>query len=247
MSKKTEAKATNFYKKVIQLLQKNDLPFMIGGTFAFSWYTGIARPTKDMDLFSTPEVYPSILQVAHKAGYTTELLDEHWIAKIHKNTSTTDIIFAEKNGLNKVTNSWFVRAPHAEVMGFSVRLMPLEEMIKSKAFIQNKNRFDGPDVTHLLLRQGDKIDWKLLLALIEPHWEVIFAHIINFIFVYPSNRDIIPYWVMEKLIKRLQTLLVLPPNHTRVTRGLLFSMGYKVSIEKWGYKDISRIEKGITK
>jgi hypothetical protein len=198
-----------------------------------------------MDLFSTPENYPTILRIADKAGYTTELLDEHWIAKIHKEAYTTDVIFAEKNGLNKVNKSWFERSPTGSVLGYTVKLMPLEEMIKSKSFIQNHTRYDGPDVIHLILRQGSVIDWRLLLSLMDPHWEVLFAHLINFIFVYPANREIIPLWVMETLQKRLKALMSQSVIKDRVTRGLLFSMDYKVSIERWGYRDISRQKVGF--
>lgn len=242
---KKEIEANNFYKHILRLLDKQHIPFMVGGTYAFTAYTDIFRPTKDMDIFSTPEVYPSILKIANKAGFLTELLDERWIAKIHEKNFTTDIIFAEKNGLNKVNQSWFAHSPTGSVLGYTVKLMPLEEMILSKSFIQNHNRYDGPDVIHLILRRGTMIDWHLLLTLMDPYWEVLFAHLINFSFVYPTNRNIIPKWVMETMTDRLKLLLSEPETHDRVTRGLLFSMEYKVSIEQWGYQDISRQKVGF--
>ncbi|MFN7134018.1 MAG: hypothetical protein ACK4N5_18215, partial [Myxococcales bacterium] len=34
----------------------------------------------------------------------------------------------------------------------------------------------------------------------EPHQEVLLAHLINFRFAFPDERDKVPQWVLEKLI-----------------------------------------------
>ena len=33
----------------------------------------------------------------------------------------------------------------------------------------------------------------------EPHWEVLLTHLLNFRFVYPTERDLVPRWLMEEL------------------------------------------------
>ncbi len=42
--------AVRFYRESMQLLQREGVPFMVGGAFSMALYTGIARNTKDFDL-----------------------------------------------------------------------------------------------------------------------------------------------------------------------------------------------------
>src|SRR5438270_13160271 len=54
-------KSQDFYKNVLTLLTNKKISLMIGGTYALYYYTGILRPTKDLDLFCLEEDYPKIL------------------------------------------------------------------------------------------------------------------------------------------------------------------------------------------
>lgn len=229
-----------FYGHLLELLLSHNIPFMIGGTYAFVAYIGIARPTKDMDIFCKVDDYPEMLRLAAKEGYETEIQDELWLAKIHKGDYTVDLVFAEKNGLEKVDDNWYKRARQGEVFGHQVKLMPIEEMIRSKAYIQNRERYDGADVIHLLLQYGKTMDWHLLQDKMEPNWEVLFAHLINFSFVYPNEIHLIPEWLIAEYSKRLQEKFNKPvEQNDRVTRGLLISWNYRIAVEKWGYRPIS--------
>jgi len=42
-----------FYTEVVELLAKSEIPFLLSGSYALAAYTGIVRPTKDVDVFST--------------------------------------------------------------------------------------------------------------------------------------------------------------------------------------------------
>jgi hypothetical protein len=46
--------AVEFYVDSLKLLQQHGLAFLLSGTYALSCYTGIARPTKDLDIFCKP-------------------------------------------------------------------------------------------------------------------------------------------------------------------------------------------------
>ena len=71
--KKEQAEA--FYHKLLKTLLKHKLPFMVGGTFAFSQYTGIERDTGDIDIKIPYDEYPRILKTLTEAGYKTELAE----------------------------------------------------------------------------------------------------------------------------------------------------------------------------
>ena len=53
--------AEDFYRESLGLLAESGIPFMLSGTYAVSAYTGIVRPTKDLDVFCKAGDYPSIL------------------------------------------------------------------------------------------------------------------------------------------------------------------------------------------
>ena len=44
--------AEAFYSEVLQLMASSRIPFLVSGTYALASYTGIDRPTKDVDVFA---------------------------------------------------------------------------------------------------------------------------------------------------------------------------------------------------
>lgn len=242
--KKAE-QAEAFYDNLLRTLIDKKLPFMIGGTYAYNKYTGLDRATGDIDIMCPYEDYPQILKELTKAGYKTELaeIELNWLAKVKdEHGYYTDIIFAERNGLYKIDRSLVENAPEGTVLGHKVKLQPVEDMIRSKTYIHNRHRDDTGDVIHLILKQGRHMNWKLLMDKMEPHWELLMAHIMNFIFVYPSERRIIPEWVIDELMKRLKKLFSEEPPKEKTTRGLLLSNDYQVGVAKWGFRPVTELK-----
>ncbi len=242
---KKKTQAEEFYDHLLTTFEKKKLPFMVGGTFAFSEYTGIQRDTGDIDIKIPYDDYPTILKTLSEEGYKTELaeIELNWLAKvIDENGYYTDLIYAERNGLYKVKKSWLDRANKGEVLGHKVLLEPVEEMIRSKAYVQNRHRHDGNDVIHLILRQGKNVNWELLMKKMEPHWELLLGHIVTFLFVYPSERNLIPRWVVEQLVVKLEDRISHPPTKDKITRGLLLSNDYQVGVSLWGFQPITELK-----
>ncbi len=44
--------AEAFYSQVLKLMEESGIPFLVSGTYALASYTGIDRPTKDVDVFA---------------------------------------------------------------------------------------------------------------------------------------------------------------------------------------------------
>lgn len=242
---KKKEEAEKFYHKLLRTLIKHKLPFMIGGTFAFTQYTGIERETGDFDIKIPYEKYPEVLRVLSQEGYKTELaeIELNWLAKVtDSNGFYTDLIYSERNGLHKVEESWLKRAVDSEVLGHKVKLEPVEEMIRSKSYVQNRHRNDGGDVIHLILKQGKKMDWDLLYEKMEPHWELLMGHILTFLFVYPSERSVIPKKIVKKLVANLEERISHKETPNKITRGLLLSNDYQVGVSLWGFTPITGLE-----
>jgi hypothetical protein len=117
-------------------------------------------------------------------------------------------------------------------------LIPAEEMIWSKAFVQERERYDGADVMHLLHCRADKLDWKRLLRRFGPDWRVLLSYLVLYGFVYPARRDAIPERVVDALAARLRRETATEPAREPVCRGTLLSRAqYRVDVNGWGYKD----------
>jgi len=233
---KKEAHA--FYREALELLQESSAEFMLGGAFALFHYTGIYRDTKDLDIFCRIRDYPKILKYFSEKGYKTELSDVRWLAKIFKEEYFIDVIFDSVNNICSVDDSWFEHAHNAEFVGLNVKLLSPEELIWCKIYVQNRERYDGADVNHIILRYGKKLDWKRLFSRFEQHWHLLLSQLINFQFVYPADyHDIIPKWLFDELIGRAQEQYDLPPSLEKVCRGpMIDQTQYSIDIKDWNYK-----------
>ena len=205
---------TAFYAGALGILASRDIPFLVGGTFAFARYTEIHRETKDLDIFVRPSDCARTLQVFDDSEYHTELLYPHWLAKVRRGNDFMDVVFASGNGIAVVDDEWFTHAAESEVLGMRLRLCPPEEMIWSKAFVQERERFDGADVLHLLREAGKGLDWTRLLARFGDNWPVLLSHLVLFRFVYPDRRDCVPPAVVDALTQRLAEQQQEPANRT---------------------------------
>src|SRR5690606_33063072 len=154
--------ATPFYKAVIDLLLENNFPFLVGGAFALRHYTGIYRDTKDLDIFCKAEDYPEMIHTLSKKGFEIEVTDPRWLAKAFKRPHFVDFIFNSTNNICPVMDSWFQNNTTVTLFDHQVQLMGAEEMIWTKLYVHNRERYDATDINHLILRYGENIDWRRL-------------------------------------------------------------------------------------
>jgi hypothetical protein len=227
-----------FYCDALRTMKKAGLSFMVGGAYALERYTDIARHTKDLDVFVRPPDCRRVLELFKAKGYLVDLLYPHWLGKVYRGDEFLDVIFSSGNGLAEVDDIWFAHACRSRVMGIDILLCPPEETIWSKAFIMERERYDGADVAHLLRACAADLDWSRLLVRFGEQWRLLLVHLILFGYIYPSHRDAVPGWVMEQLIGRLQLELRDHSPAPPICRGTLLSREqFLADIFRWGYKD----------
>lgn len=233
-----EKEAHSFYKEALELLNTSGASYMLGGAFAIFHYTGIYRDTKDLDVFCKWTEFPKILKFFGDNGFRTELTDVRWLAKVFKNDYYIDIIFDTTNNICRVDETWYHYAVKARFEEQDVLLVAPEELIWCKIYVQNRERFDGADVNHLILKCGRTLDWKRLLFHMEQHWHLLLAQLIIFQFVYPAEfHDIIPKWLFDDLMNRAHEQYILPPPMEKVCRGpIIDQTQYSIDIKEWNYK-----------
>ena len=232
-----EGKADRFHRRSMIALQDGNISFLIGGAYAVQVYGGISRRSKDFDLYVRPNHVDPALDALARAGYKTEKPFPHWLAKARRGRDYIDLIFRAGNGLCEVDDSWFERAQDNELEGLHVKLCAPEEMIWMKAYIMERERFDGADIAHILRSCAQKIEWPHLVRRFGPDWHVLLAHLVLFGYIYPSERTKIPTAIVDDLIERLQKEMVIA-GRKRLCRGTLLSRKqYLVDVEKWGFLD----------
>ena len=243
LHRRLDPEEREFYSQTLTAFATAGIDVLVGGAYAFGRYTGIERYTKDLDVFVKEADFHPTLRVLEEAGFSVEVPFPHWLGKAHCGDYFVDVIHSSGNGVARVDDEWFQRAPRDTVFDLDARLCPAEEMIWSKSFIQERERFDGADVAHLLRARAGELDWPRLLRRFGPHWRVLLAHLVLFGFIYPAERVRVPGWVMRSLLRRLEASLAatLPPG--RVCRGTLLSrQQYLVDVEQWGYLDARALD-----
>jgi hypothetical protein len=231
-----------FYRDVLTQLEQEGIPVLVGGAFAFTHFTGIQRPTKDFDVFLRREHVDDALRVLARAGFDTELSFPHWLAKARSDEFFVDLIFGSGNGVAPVDDEWFAHAVPTEVVGVPVRLCPPEEMLWSKAFIMERERYDGADVVHIIHECHRTLDWRRVHRRFDAQWRVLLMNLVLYGFVYPGHPSPAPRWLMDDLLGALRAELDASPREAKVCRGTLISrQQYLPDIEEWGYSD-ARLE-----
>lgn len=233
------AATASFYRRALRVLADAQVPFLVGGAFAHACFTGIRRSTKDLDLFIRREDYERVAALVGCEGWHAEIAYPHWLAKVYAGEDFIDLIFNSGNGVAPVDDHWFRNNRQAEVLGVPVRLANVEDGLLSKAFIMERERFDGADVAHLLQANAEQLDWAGLVERFGPHWRVLLAHLTLFGYIYPGERHRLPRWVMDKLIGRLAAETHRPPTEDlRICAGTLLSREqYLHDVEQLGYVD----------
>ena len=231
-------KTNDFYCRVLNTLNAAKVPFLVGGACMLERITGIVRPTKDFDLHVRPQEIAGIFATLDAAGYQTEMTFSHWLGKVFERTHYIDIIFSSGNGLCRVDDEWFEHAIAGEIFGVPVRFCAPEEAIWSKAFILERERYDGADIAHLILAAGQQMDWRRLLHRFGEHWRVLLSHLVLFGFIYPGRMHQVPVWLLEELWRRQRCESEKAPDDAAICRGTLLSRTqYLYDLENWGYLD----------
>ena len=226
------------YREALRLLTAADVPFIVSGGFAIHYYTGIWRYTKDLDIFLRPADRDTALNALATAGYRTEIVVEHWLAKAFTGDMMVDLITGFGNGLITVDDGWLERAAPIDLLGIETRVVSVTDLIWAKSYVAGRERFDGADIVHLIYRATDRIDWQHLATHFDAHWELLASYLLLYRFVYPEARDHVPDWLMEHIGRRLLADTHDPVPSDLPFRGpLLDRYAYLVDVEEWGLPD----------
>jgi hypothetical protein len=234
----SDADAVAFYRRTLRLLERAGLRHLVGGAFALAHYTGIERETKDIDLFVLRDDVERIAATLAPEGFRVELTFPHWLGKVRSGRYFADLVFSSANGIANVDEDWFAHATRGEALGEPVWICPVEETIWSKAFVMERERYDGADIAHLIHARGTTLDWRRLMRRFDRDWRVLLSSLLMYGYIYPAERDVIPAWLLDELLVRARDDMRTAPPRERVCAGTLVSREqYLVDVTKWGFAD----------
>ncbi len=226
------------YRRALEALNAASIPFVVAGAYAIYEHTGIYRQTKDLDLFVEPAVVISAARALHDAGFVLRLEELHWLAKGFVGEKFVDLIYGMGNGVALIDEDWFRHSRPGVLAAQPVHIAPAEELIWHRLFINERHRHDMSDILHLLLCEGDTLDWTRLLSRVGEHWPLLLAQLQMFSYVYPGYRSHVPAWVLEQLIERARADVGRDEEDADVTRGTLISrFSFAIDVREWGFVD----------
>jgi hypothetical protein len=237
-----DTSAADVYRSVLWHLREAGIPYLVGGTYALEHHAGLVRDTKDLDLFVRRADWSRVEETLAPQGVRCELVFTHWLGKARTTHHFIDLIFSGGNGLAEVDDDWLRHGVPSVILEVPVHLVAAEEMIWSKAFVMERERFDGADITHILRQSGTTIDWVRLIQRFDTNAALLLSHLILFQYAYPAHRANVPDWVLDELWQRSRQ----PDAHlVRLCRGTLISREqYLVDVEQWGYLDAREMPHG---
>jgi hypothetical protein len=219
-------------------LNAASVPYVVAGAYAIYEHTGIYRQTKDLDLFVPPSAVIPAARALHDAGFVMRLEDLHWLAKGFVGDKFVDLIYGMGNGLAFIDEQWSTFAKNGVLAAQPVRIAPTEELIWHRLFINERHRHDMSDVVHLILCNGEELDWERLVNRVGPHWPLLLAQLQMFSYVYPGYRSNVPSWVTEQLIEQARADIGRDEEDADVTRGPLISrFSFAIDVREWGFGD----------
>lgn len=227
----------------LSTLKAAEIPFVVAGAYALHAYTGLYRETKDLDIFLRRSDLRRAMEALEAVNFGTEIVDPVWLGKAHASDDFfADLIFCSGNGIAEVDDLWFTRGKMHPIHGLPVLVAPPEEMIWSKSFVCERERYDGADVNHIILVCADEMDWDHLLWRFDEHWPVLLSHLILYRFSYPGQRDKVPETIWKELLSRAAALQNEPDKETLCRGTLLSKVQYRVDLTHWGFHDARLLE-----
>jgi hypothetical protein len=226
------------YRRALQALNAAAVPYVVAGAYAIYEHTGIYRQTKDLDIFVEPRSVVVAARALHEAGFVMRLEELHWLAKGFVGDKFIDLIYGMGNGVAFIDEEWVKHAKAGVLAAQPVPIAPAEELIWHRLFINERHRHDMSDVVHLILTNGDTLDWERLVARVGSHWPLLLAQLQTFSYVYPGYRSNVPAWVMEQLIEQARADIARDEEDTDLTRGTLISrFSFAIDVREWGFAD----------
>lgn len=191
------------FRRAIQAVRDAGASFALGGGLAISFYTGLWRNTKDLDLYILPGDRERVIRAITGTGLR-DYFDEHgydrsWIYRGHQGDVIVDVIWALANGIADVDGEWLECGACVGIGGETLPLVAPEEMFWSKVHVVQRDRCDWPDLLNLLFTVGPQLEWQRLLRRMAAEEPLLASVLLMFSWLAPGRARELPSWLWARL------------------------------------------------
>jgi len=191
------------FREVLAAARATGVPFALGGGLAISFYTGLWRPSKDLDLYILRADREAVIRAVTGLGlrdyFDAAPYDRAWIYRAYGRGVIVDLIWALANGIADVDHTWLGCGVVTEVECEPLPLISPEEMFWSKVHVVQRDRCDWPDLVNLLLMAGPAFDWQRLLRRLGSEQPLLAAVLALFAWLAPGRSAQLPKWLWSRL------------------------------------------------
>jgi hypothetical protein len=186
----------------VSVLEAANIPLVVHGALALAAYTGRWRNTKDVDIIVRPEDRERAVAALCSAGFEDyferQAYDRGWIFRGWKDDVLFDIIWALPNHRVAIDDDWFKRAQPIRLRGRHLTAAPVEELIRVKLYVFQRERCDWPDVLNLLAATVERMDWSWLVERMGRDLPLLQSVLVIFNWMSPQRAAGLPAWLRER-------------------------------------------------
>lgn len=182
--------------------EKAGIPFLLHGALALATYTGHWRNTKDVDVVVRASDHERAIAALRAVGFEDyfdrQAYDRSWIYRGFKEGVLFDVIWGLPNHRVEIDEQWFQRAQPLWLRGRLHATVPVEELVRVKLYVFQRERCDWVDVLNLLAAACGRIDWAWLVQRMDRDLPLLHAALAIFNWMSPNRVDALPGWIREK-------------------------------------------------
>jgi predicted nucleotidyltransferase len=146
-------------KRAAAALRDAGIPFMLGGGLA-AWARGGPRTDHDVDFFVQEADAERALEALVDVGMEAERPTEEWLLKAYDEDVLVDLIFRPSGG--PVGQEHFERANELEIMGQTVLVASIDDVLLTKLLALTEQEPDFKSVLAMARALREQIDWALI-------------------------------------------------------------------------------------
>jgi hypothetical protein len=207
-----------------QAVQMAAVPYVLHGAFALAAYTERWRNTKDVDIIIRELDRDHAVAALRAAGfedyYERQAYDRSWIFRGVKQDVIFDVIWDLPNHRVAIDDAWFQRAQPLWLRGRLFAIAPIEEVIRIKLYVFQRERCDWIDVLNLIACAAPRIDWRWLVERMGEDLPLLHGILAVFNWISPHRARAVPGWLRERFA--LPEENVADPDATEWERVRLF-------------------------
>lgn len=151
-------------KRTVGALRAARVPFVLAGSLA-SWARGGPPTRHDLDLIVKRDDADRALDALAAAGMRTERPVEAWLVKAWDDDVLVDLIFSPRGV--EVTDELIERSEELHVLGTTIPVLALEDLLTSKLMALDEHRLDLAPLLQIARSLREQIDWPTLRERID--------------------------------------------------------------------------------